>query len=54
MGTNRPVFVGRDGVVKYDVAQIEHERRTGYNWYVDEPAKLLQKDYPAWRRKIGH
>ena len=54
IGTNRPVFVGRDGVVKYDVAQIEHERRTGYNWYVDEPAKLLQKDYPAWRRKIGH
>jgi PelA/Pel-15E family pectate lyase len=53
MGTNRPIFVGRDGVVKYDVAQIEHERRTGYNWYVDEPLKLLQKDYPAWRKKIG-
>jgi len=50
--TNRPIFVGRDGVVKYDVAQIEHERRTGYNWYVDEPAKLLQKDYPEWRKKI--
>jgi PelA/Pel-15E family pectate lyase len=50
LGTNRPVFVGRDGVVKYEVAQIEHERRTGYNWYVDEPAKLLQKEYPAWRK----
>jgi PelA/Pel-15E family pectate lyase len=53
MGTNKPIFVGRDGVVKYDVAQIEHERRTGYNWYVDEPLKLLQKDYPAWRKQIG-
>ena len=41
--------MGRDGVVKYSVAEIEHERRTGYNWYVDEPAKLLKKDYPAWR-----
>jgi len=50
IGTNRPIFVGRDGVVKYDVAQIEHERRTGYNWYVDDPAKLLQKDYPAWKK----
>ncbi|HJY28093.1 MAG TPA: pectate lyase, partial [Pyrinomonadaceae bacterium] len=50
LGTNRPIFVGRDGVVKYDVAQIEHERRTGYNWYVDEPAKLLQKDYPIWKK----
>lgn len=49
--TNRPIFVGRDGVVKYSVAEIEHERRTGYNWYVDAPAKLIQKDYPAWKKK---
>jgi len=49
IGSNRPIFVGRDGVVKYDVTQIDHERRTGYAWYVDAPAKLLTKDYPAWR-----
>ncbi|HEU5133427.1 MAG TPA: pectate lyase, partial [Pyrinomonadaceae bacterium] len=52
IGSNRPIFVGRDGVVKYSVAEIEHERRTGYNWYVDEPAKLLQKDYPKWRKNL--
>lgn len=50
---NRPIFVGRDGVVKYDVAQIDHERRTNYAWYVDEPAKLLSKDYPQWRKRNG-
>ncbi len=50
IGTNRPIFVGRDSVVKYSVAEIEHERRTGYSWYVDAPAKLLQKDYPAWKK----
>jgi PelA/Pel-15E family pectate lyase len=50
--TNRPIFVGRDGVVKYSVAEIEHERRTGYNWYVDEPAKLLHKDYPVWKKSV--
>jgi len=49
IGSNRPIFAGRDGVVKYNLAEIEHERRTGYNWYVDEPAKLLKRDYPAWR-----
>ena len=53
IGTNRPIFVGRDGVVKYSVAEIEHERRTGYNWYVDEPAKLLTKEYPGWKEKLG-
>jgi len=51
IGTNRPIFVGRDGVVRHDVAEIEAERRNGYNWYVDEPAKLLSKDYPAWLKQ---
>lgn len=53
IGSNRPIFVGRDGVVKYTVAEIEHERRTGYNWYVDAPAKLIQKDYRAWKQKLS-
>ncbi len=51
IGSNRPIFVGRDGVVKYSLAEIEHERRTGYNWYVEEPAKLLKQDYPGWRKR---
>jgi PelA/Pel-15E family pectate lyase len=51
IGTNRPIFAGRDGVVKYDISQIEQERRTGYAWYVDAPAKLLSKDYPEWRKQ---
>jgi hypothetical protein len=45
--------VGRDGVVKYELSQIEHERRTGYNWYVDEPGKLLNREYPAWKKSHG-
>jgi PelA/Pel-15E family pectate lyase len=53
ISTNRPVFVGRDGVVKYSVAEIEHERRVGYAWYVEEPAKLLQDEYPKWRDRIN-
>ena len=53
IGTNRPMFVGRDGVVKYNVAEIEEERRNGYQWYIDTPAKLLNEDYPAWQKKIA-
>jgi PelA/Pel-15E family pectate lyase len=51
--TNRPIFVGRDSVVKYDVAEIEDERRNGYAWYVDGPADLLSNDYPKWLQKHG-
>jgi len=51
LGTNRPIFVGRDGVVKYNLAEIEQERREGYAWYVDDAATLLARDYPAWLKK---
>ncbi|HEV2761393.1 MAG TPA: pectate lyase [Pyrinomonadaceae bacterium] len=51
IGTNRPVFLGRDGVVHYNVMEIDEERRNGYSWYVEEPAELLEKDYPAWQKK---
>lgn len=39
----------RDGIIKYDVMQIEAERRNGYRWYVDKPSRLLA-DYPAWNQ----
>jgi hypothetical protein len=38
IGTNRPIFCGRDGVIKSSLAEIEYERRTGYRWYVTTPA----------------
>ncbi len=49
--TNRPIFSGRDSVIKYSVAEIESERRNGYRWYTDAPAKLLNKDYLAWMKR---
>ena len=48
--TNRPIFSGRDGVIKYDVSQIEHERRNGYAWYGSWPASLA-KPYAEWKKK---
>ncbi len=51
IGANRPIFCGRDGVIKYSLAEIEPERRTGYSWYGNAAAALLAKDYPAWQKK---
>ena len=52
IGTNRPIFSGRDSVIKYSVAEIESERRNGYRWYTDAPAKLIDRDYPAWLKRV--
>ncbi|MCM3871241.1 MAG: pectate lyase [Pyrinomonadaceae bacterium] len=52
--TNRGIFAGRDGIIKYRVDEIEAERRNGYRWYVDDPAELLNKDYPAWLKQWPH
>ena len=51
--SGRPIFSGRDGVIKARLADIEHERRVGYAWYTEAPAALLAKDLPAWRARIG-
>lgn len=53
IGTNRPIFIGRDSVIHYDVSQIEAERRNGYRWYTDAPEKLLKTDYAIWRAKLN-
>jgi PelA/Pel-15E family pectate lyase len=52
LGTNRPVFEGRDGIVRYSITEIEAERRNGYSWYTEEPLKLLNKDYTAWQKRL--
>ncbi len=46
--TNEPFFSGRDGIKKKAVAEIEHERRTGYAWYGNWPQELIDKKYPEW------
>jgi PelA/Pel-15E family pectate lyase len=51
IGTNRPIFSGRDSVIRYDMAEIEHERRVNYSWYGSWPAALLDTEYPAWKRQ---
>lgn len=51
LGSNRPIFLGRDSVVRYALSEIERERRSGYAYYGTWPATLLSRDYPRWREK---
>jgi PelA/Pel-15E family pectate lyase len=53
IGTNRPVFAGRDAVKKYALAEIERERRTGTPWHGHWPEKLIAKEYPEWRKAVA-
>jgi PelA/Pel-15E family pectate lyase len=52
LGTNRPVFLDRDSVFRYDYNEVGYERRSGYNYYGTWAASLLEKDYPAWRARL--
>lgn len=51
--TMKPIFVDRDGVPKPTIAEIGYERRNGYAWYGNWPQKLLDDEYPAWKKKHG-
>lgn len=51
LDTNEPFFCGRNGIKKKKLEDIEYERRVGYAWYNETPAKLLKLDYPKWAEK---
>jgi PelA/Pel-15E family pectate lyase len=53
LGTNRPLYMDRDSKPVYDFAQVGYERRSGYNYHTDAPAGLLDRDYAAWRSRVG-
>jgi PelA/Pel-15E family pectate lyase len=48
--TLKPIFSGRDGIVKYDVSEIERERRSNYKWYGDWCIGTFAK-YEKWVTK---
>lgn len=51
IGTNKPIFVDRDGIPKYHLSEIGIERRTGYKWLGYFPKNFLEKEYPEWKAK---
>jgi PelA/Pel-15E family pectate lyase len=53
IGTNRPIYSGRDSVIRYSLAEIELERRVNYSWLGPYATDLLARDYPAWKSPLG-
>jgi len=45
----KPLFVGRDGVAKKKLTEIENERRAGYAWYGAWGAKM-PREYEKWQK----
>ena len=48
---NRPFFCDRDGIKRYDLSEIGHERRNGYSWYNNGGLKVFKK-YEQWKKKL--
>lgn len=48
--TRRPIFSGRDGVKKYNVMEIERERREGYSWW-GRYGDSVAREYGAWKKR---
>ncbi|HEY9225668.1 MAG TPA: pectate lyase, partial [Gemmatimonadaceae bacterium] len=50
IGTNLVIMANRDGVKRYDWNALT-DRRSGYRWYVTEPAQTIAA-YDAWASKV--
>ncbi|MBA4410402.1 MAG: pectate lyase [Bacteroidota bacterium] len=48
--TGLPYVSDRDGIKKSKLEEIGYERRNGYNWYTNEPEKIIRK-YPEWKAR---
>jgi PelA/Pel-15E family pectate lyase len=51
IGTNRPLFVDRDGREREGLDQLSTERRNNYAWFGDWGESLLSTDYPRWQKQ---
>lgn len=51
LGTNRPLYLDRDSVYRYDFSEIGAERRSGYSYHGTWAAELLDMEYPRWRER---
>jgi PelA/Pel-15E family pectate lyase len=50
IGTNKPMFVNRDGIPRDHFSDLTEERRNGYVYLGGFAHDLLTKEYPAWQK----
>ena len=46
--TGEPMFCDRDGVPRKSLSEVGYERRNGYSWVGDGPARVIER-YKQWR-----
>jgi PelA/Pel-15E family pectate lyase len=51
--TSQPFLANRDGQRVQTLAEVQRERRSGYDWYGTWPSALLTRDYPAWKSRFA-
>jgi PelA/Pel-15E family pectate lyase len=51
--TSQPFLANRDGKRVQSLAEVQRERRSGYDWYGTWPAELIARDYPAWKSRLA-
>lgn len=54
LADNSVVLANRDSKRVERLDQIHLERRSGYSWYGDWPAELIEVEYPRWKARLGH
>lgn len=52
IASNRPIFLGRDGITRYTLAEVEQERRAGYAWYGPWGQAVLAR-FAEWSKRNG-
>ena len=51
IGSNRVLYI-EEGTVHYQLAALSHKHRVGHGWIGGRwPARLLEREYPAWKEK---
>ncbi|MEX0843939.1 MAG: pectate lyase [Balneolaceae bacterium] len=50
---NTPFFSTREGQKVYSMAEVNPERRGGYEWYGYWPEELIKQDYSVWKQWLN-
>ncbi|GGF31992.1 pectate lyase [Echinicola rosea] len=50
--TQQPIYIGRDGIKRAQLKDIEYERRVGYSYLGNYAKGLLEEEYPRWKEGL--
>jgi len=50
--TGKPFFCDRDGIKRNSFAELGYNRRNGYDWFTESPAKVF-KAYAEWKKQLN-